>query len=272
MATLTEPAPAPTRRTPLAIRRTLLVIAALIALFLVAAGTYNLLDLASRHTTTAQASYDNVHELVVDDASDVRLTGAPAGDPLRVDTHIIEGLREPRRSAERTAGGGLRLSSSCPGFLGGQCGIDYEIRVPAGTTVSVRASAGDVRAEDLETTQPLVLHTSAGDVSASDVSAPSIELSSSAGDVEARRLSGDRIELDSSAGDVVASLATPAERLLAHSSAGDVELLVPDTVYSVDATSSAGDVDADNVRTDPASPRSITANSSAGDVRVTARR
>jgi hypothetical protein len=272
MATVTEPAPVPARRTPLAIRRALLVIAGLVALFLVALGTYNLLDLASRHTTTAQASYDNVHALVVEDASDVRLTSAPAGDPLRVVTHITEGLREPGRSAERTGGGGLRLSSSCPGFFGGQCSVDYEIRVPAGTTVNVSASAGDVSAEDLKTTQPLELHTSAGDVSATGVSAPSIELSSSSGDVQARRLSGDRIELDSSAGDVVASLETPAEQLLAHSSAGDVELLVPDAVYRVDATSSAGDADADNVRTDPESPRSITAHSSAGDVRVTARR
>lgn len=270
MSTVTQPAPA--RRTPLPIRRALLVVAALVALFLVVAGTYNLLDLASRHTTTAQASYGNVHELVVEDASDVRLTGAPSGAPLQVVTHITEGLREPGRSAERTAGGGLRLSSYCPGFFGGQCSVDYEIRVPAGTAVSVAAGAGDVDAEDLTTEQPLVLHSSAGDVSATGVSAPSIELSSSAGDVQARRLSGDQIELDSSAGDVVAALETPAERLLAESSAGDVELLVPDAVYRVDATSSAGDVDADNVRTDPASQRAITARSSAGDVRVTARR
>jgi len=270
MTAFTQPAPA--RRTPLPVRRVLLAVAALLALFLVATGAYNLLDVASRHTTTQQASYGNVRELVVDDASDVRLTGAPAGAPLQVVTHITEGLREPGRSAERTAAGGLRLSSGCPGFFGGQCSVDYEIRVPAGTVVNVEASEGDVVAEDLTTTEPLVLHTSAGDVRATDVTAPSIVLSSSAGDVRARGLSGERIEADSSAGDVVASLKTPAERLLAHSSAGDVELLVPNAVYRVEASSSAGEADASNVRTDPDAPRAITAHSSAGDVLIAARR
>jgi hypothetical protein len=268
VSTLTQPAPA--RRTPLPVRRALLVVAALTALFLVATGAYNLLDVASRHTTTKQASFASVRELVVEDAGDVRLTGAPAGAPLRVVTRITEGVREPGRSAVRTAGGGLRLSSSCPGFFGGQCGVDYEISVPAGTAVRVDASEGDVAAEDLTTTRPLVLHSSAGDVRATDVAAPSIALSSSAGDVQARELSGERIEAGSSAGDVVASIKTPAERLLAHSSAGNVELLVPNAIYRVDATSSAGDVDADSVRTDPSAPRTITAHSSAGDVRIAA--
>jgi DUF4097 and DUF4098 domain-containing protein YvlB len=185
---------------------------------------------------------------------------------------VTEGLRAPGRSAERTAAGELRLSSSCPGFFGGQCAVDYTIRVPSGTVVRAEADAGDVVAERLTATEPLVLGTSAGDITASDVTAPSIELSSSAGDVEARDLSAERIDLHSSAGDVVASLATPARRLVAESSAGDVELLVPNAVYRVDATSSAGDVDAGALRTDPSAQRAITAHSSAGDVRVAARR
>jgi hypothetical protein len=271
MSTLTHAAP-PARRTPLPVRRALLVVAALLALFLVATGTYNVLDLASRHTTTERSSYADVRALVVEDASDVRLTGAPAGAPLEVLAHVTEGLRAPSRSAERAADGGLRLSSSCPGFFGGQCGVDYEIRVPSGTVVNVQASAGDVVAEDLATTRPVKLSTSAGDVTAVGVSAPSITLTSSGGDVQARGLSAERVDAESSAGDVVAALKTPAEQLLADSSAGDVELLVPDAVYRVDATSSAGDVDASNVSTDPASSRRITAHSSAGDVRVTARR
>jgi len=262
--------PAPAHRTPLAIRRALFVAAALLGLFLVLVGAFNIVDVASRKTTTASASYDGVRTLVIDGASDVRLTGAGEGAALEVVTRSTEGLRGPDSSVERGAGGELRLSSSCPNLFTSQCGVDYTISVPSGTVVRAEADAGDVTAERLRTTEPLVLDTSAGDVEASDVTAPSITLSSSAGDIEARGLSADSVRLESSAGDVVASLATPAEELFADSSAGDVELLVPNEIYRIDATSSAGDVDAGALRTDPSAQRSITAHSSAGDVLVAA--
>jgi hypothetical protein len=270
LSTLAKPAPA--YRTPPAIRRALLAAAGLLALALVALGTYNLLDLAARHTTTQRATYDGVRALVIDGASDVSLTSAPAGAPVQVLARVTEGLRSPSRSAERGGDGTLTLSDSCPAFLGGQCGVSYEIRVPSGTLVRAEADAGDVVAENLVSTQPVELGSSAGDVTAIDVTAPSITLSSSAGDVEARRLSAGRIDAGSSAGDVLLSLRTPAERLSAESSAGDVDIVVPDAVYRLDATTSAGDVDSGGIRTDPDSPRTISAHSSAGDVTVAAAR
>jgi hypothetical protein len=268
--TVTQPAPA--RRTPLAIRRALLAVAGLVALFLVATVTIGILDLAARQTTTERATYDGVRALVVEDASDIRLNRAPAGAPLEVRARVTECLRKPDRSAQREGDGTLRLSSSCPAFFGGSCSVDYEISVPSGTLVRARAAGGDVVAEDLVSTEPIELKSSAGDVTVTDVRAPVVRLSSSAGDVDARGLSAERIEADSSAGDVLVALATPAERLLAHSSAGDVDVVVPDAIYRIDATSSAGDVDAGEIRTDPDAPRTITARSSAGDVSVAARR
>jgi Putative adhesin len=263
--------PAAPRRTPARIRLALATVAALLAVGLVGFGTYNLLDVASRNTTTERASYDGVSSLVVDDAGDVRLIGAPSGAPVEVIARVTEGLHTPDRSAERGADGTLRLSASCPGPPGGQCDVSYEIRVPSGTPASVHSDNGDVMAEDVVSDRPIVLDSSAGDVEAIDVSAPSIALSPSAGDVEASGLSAARIEAESSAGDVVMALRTPAERLVADSSAGDVELLVPDAVYRLDASSSAGDVETTTVSTDPGSERAITAHSSAGDVRVAAR-
>lgn len=264
--------PAPARRTPLRIRRALLVLAALLALLLVAMGTINVLDLLARNTTTERASYDGVRALVIEDASDVRLTRAPAGAPVQVLAHVTEGLRTPERSAQREGDGTLRLSSSCASFFGGFCDVDYEIRVPSGTLVRARANGGDIVASDLVSGRPVDLESSAGDVTATDVSAPAVRLSSSAGDVSARGLSAERVEVDSSAGDVSVALATPAEQLLAESSAGDVDVLVPNAVYRLDATSSAGDVNSAEISTNPTSPRTITAHSSGGDVSVAARR
>ena len=270
MPTATQPAPAP--RTPLPVRRALLAVAGLLALMTVAFTAVNLLDLASRHTTTERASYDGVRALVVEDASDVLLSSAPRGAPLQVIARVTEGLRKPERSAQREGDGTLRLSSSCPAFFGGQCGVDYELRVPSGTVVHAESAGGDIVAEDLVSTRPIELDSSAGDVTATDVSAPLVRLSSSAGDVTARGLSAGQVDEKSSAGDVAVALATPADRLLAHSSAGDVDVVVPDAVYRVEATSSAGDVEAGDIRTDPAARRTIAATSSAGDVHVVARR
>jgi hypothetical protein len=255
-----------------AVRRALLVIAGVLGLAMVASTSFMLLDLAARHTSTQRATFDGVRALVVEDASDVRITSAPAGAPVTVLARVTEGLRGPRRSAARLGDGTLRLSASCPGFFGGQCGVDYEIRVPSGTLVRAESNGGDVVAEDLEATQPVALHSSAGDVTALNVTAPSITLSSSAGDVGGGGLSARRIKAESSAGDVTLALRTPATSVLADSSAGDVDVLLPDAVYRVDATSSAGDVDSSSVRTDPDSPRAVTAHSSAGDVHVAARR
>ena len=244
MSTLTQPAP--TRRTPLPVRRALLVVAGALAFALVAMGAYNLLDLAARHTTTERARYGDVRALVVDDARGIRLTAAPAGAPLQVVARVTEGLTSPKRSAVRESDGTLRLSSSCAFIFEDRCEVSYEIRVPSGTLVRAHSSAGDVVAEDLIASRPVELHSSAGDVVAVDVSA--------------------------SAGDVVVSLRSPARRLLADSGAGDVDVLVPDRAYRLDATSSAGDVDTAELRNDPGSDRSITVHSSAGDVHVAAQR
>jgi hypothetical protein len=262
--------PAPARRTPRPVRRALLAVASLFALVMVAFGAYSLLDLASRHTTTERASYDGVRTLSIEDASDVRLVGTAEGESLQVVARVTEGLGSPGRSVERLGGGELRLSSSCSSFAGNWCGVDYEVRVPSGTVVRAEAGSGDIVAEDLTTDEPLTLASSAGDVTAIDVTAPAIRLTSSAGDVRGRELSAERIDARSSAGDVTASLRTVPDRLLAESSAGDVELLVPNAVYDLVASSSGGDVDT-RVRSDPNARRELTARSSAGDVRVAAR-
>ena len=264
------PAPAP-YRTPASVRLALYAVFALLGVFLVVVGTISLLDLAARKTTTDVKSYAGVEKLVIEDASDVRLTSAPAGAELRVRAKVTEGLRTPERDVQESDGT-LRLSSSCGFLFGGNCGVDYEIAVPAGTAVDVDASAGDVHAEDLTSTVPVRLESSAGDVTAVDVTAPELTLSSSAGDVDARGVRAERVTGESSAGDVFLSLRTPPQRLDANSSAGDVEIVLPDAAYRVDASSSAGDVDTRRVDTDSSSPRIVNARSSAGDVQIEARR
>jgi hypothetical protein len=272
MTTQTQPATPAPYRTPAPLRLALYVLFGLCGVVMVVAGTISLLDQAARETTTEVTSYSGIDRLLVDDASDVTLTSAPAGGRLVVRERVTEGLQSPDRDVSQD-GGTLTLSSSC-GFLfaGDNCNVDYEIAVPPGTAVRVDASGGDVRAEDLRSSVPVELESSAGDVSLTDVTAPELLLSSSAGDVDATDVRADRVIAESSAGDVSLSLRSAPTRVDADSSAGDVEIVVPDEVYSVDASSSAGDVDTRRVRNDPSSDRAIRARSSAGDVTVEARR
>jgi hypothetical protein len=268
----TAPAPAP-YRTPRSVRRALMLLGAVVALLLVAGGTLNLLELATRHTTTEVETFRDVKALVIDDDSDIRLTSAPAGAPLEVRARVTEALVSPERQATRSDDGTLRLASSCsPGFFAGWCGVDYEIRVPAGTAIRARTSAGDVTAQNLRATQAAELHSSAGDITVTGATAPALRISTDAGDVRASGISAGKVTADSSAGDIEVSLAGFAEELDVRSSAGDIDIVVPDGVYRVQTRTSAGDVDDREIRTSPTAPRSIRAVTSAGDIRIEARR
>jgi hypothetical protein len=264
MSTTTAP-----YRTPRAVRRALTVLAALVALALVAQGALSLLQVATRHTTTEVASYRGVSALVIDDDSDVRLTSAPAGSPLEVRARVTEALVAPERRVRRDDDGTLRLSSSCsPGYFSEFCGVDYDIRVPAGTAIRARTGAGDVVAENLRTILPVELRSSAGDITVLGAVTPALRLRTSAGDVRASGVRADDVSARSSAGDVTLSLLGPAELLDAQTSAGDVDLVVPDASYRVETSTSAGTVDDQGIRRSSEASRRIRAVTSAGDIRI----
>jgi hypothetical protein len=180
-----------------------MALAALAALAIVALTAYGALDLAARHTTERRDTYTGVRTLVIDGASDVHLTGAPAGRPLDVVSQLTEGLRSPHRQVRRHGGGELALSGNCPGLLGGSC---------------------NVRADRVK------FHSSAGDVFVSLLSpATLLDADSSAGDVElVVPNAAYRVDAASSAGDVddsgVRTDPSAARSITARSSAGDVRI------------------------------------------------
>jgi hypothetical protein len=269
MSATTAPLPRQ-RRTPRWLRITLVVIVAVIAVATIGNGAWTLLALSARHTFETTSAYGGIRTLTVENnAGDVDLVSAPAGAPVRVVAKITRGLDQPHRAAVREAGGGLRLTASCPSdFNDVSCNVDYRVAVPQGTRLVVQSSAGDVALHDYTTHGPLNVSSSAGDVSATRVTAASVRLHSSAGDVRGSALTAPVVHGDSSAGDVHLDLLTAPRSLTATSSAGDVRLTVPNAVYAVTASSSAGAVTDDGVRRDPRSPRKITAKSSAGDVSI----
>jgi Putative adhesin len=247
MNAATETAPIPAPRTPRGLRLVLAAVGGVLGIALVIYGAYSLLSVGASDKFDAHASYEGVRSVTIDKSGgDVELTAAPAGSPVRVTEHVTRSFSEPTRRAERTTGGGLRLSVSCGFQAADQCRVDYEISVPAGTRVNVSTSGDDIVAEG--------------------VRAASLSLSSSGGDVTARGIRAEEVSLESSGGSVSLAAVTAPRSLSATSSGGDVHLAVPDVSYALDVASSGGSVDDRAVHRDPDSPRRINAESSGGDV------
>src|SRR5215208_5596236 len=172
---------------------------------------------------------------------------------------------------QRFGGGSLVLTSSCGWVVGNSCGVDYEVRVPAGTRADVQGGAGDVRAEELRSSRPVRIEASSGDIDVAGVRAPALRLHAGSGDIHASDVRAADVRAGGASGDVHVSLGGPADRLKAIASSGDVHLEVPDAVYRLDTAAGSGDVHAEAVRTSPGARRSISASTDSGDVHIAVR-
>jgi hypothetical protein len=250
----------PSRRT----RRVVLWISALVAIVSIAFGAVSLADLLahSRREQTLSFPVTKVLEVRTDGSVTVR---AAAVEHITVVRRIDRGFRHPAYTAG-VVGDRLVLTGSCPVMVNQWCRVSYTVEVPATTTVTVHADAGGVTVTGID--GDLDLSSSAGSVTVTDASG-AVRAHSSAGSVTADHLRAADVDASSSAGRVSLSFAVPPSSVVAHSSAGSVEVVVPDdeTAYRVDASSSAGSESVD-VRTDPASTRTIEVSSSAGSVRI----
>lgn len=200
------------------------------------------------------------------------------------------------KAAERTARvrDGVLTLDSC-GKRG--CWIDYEVTVPAGTTVdgglesgsadisgvakvnlrsesgevSVRDVAGAVNVESQSGTVTVagvdgavVVSAESGNVTTDDVRGD-VTLHVSSGNVEAYGLGG-KADVESDSGQVVVELTTAADvRVQAES--GNVEVTVPDGAYRVATSADSGNVDSE-IDDDPAGGHRIDLRTDSGNISV----
>ncbi|MCE0766782.1 DUF4097 domain-containing protein [Pseudonocardia kujensis] len=181
---------------------------------------------------------------VVSDAGDVTLRSGPEGAST-VD-HETRWTGPRPELTQQLAGGVLRITAHCP-EPGERCETRLTVTVPAGAASSVDLGAGDVVVSDLTGEH---------------------ELRTAGGDVTGTGLAGPRVSAHSTAGDVELTFAAPPTAVVAESTAGDVGVLVPlGPVYRVDAGTTVGSVEV-GVADDPGAAATISAHSTAGDVRV----
>jgi hypothetical protein len=198
----------------------------------------------------------------------ITVLGAPdgAGPGVDVEMEVSRGLHAPSHS-ETLVGDRLVLRSGCAWFVSSWCSIDYVITVPEGVSVVARSDSGDVSVSNVH--GDIQLSSSSGWIEVRDVVAGRAVLDADSGDVTVDGLAADSIEASSDSGSVTLLLDSSPTSIRATADSGDVQIALPDTpdAYRVDVSSDSGDTSAD-IRTDPASGRSIQASSDSGDVTV----
>ena len=223
------------------------LLAVLLALGMVVLGALNIIGSLGQDSKRVRHTYSGVRVVDVHVSAESVEVREGRGETTRLDRSITWSLRTPT-VVQRQVGDRLEVTSHCPFSIGRGCSGHVLLVVPPGTEVHARSSAGSVRATGLTGV---------------------VELSSSAGSVSGTGLRSTEVAASSSAGSTKVAFVAPPRRVDATSSAGSVEVVVPrgSAAYLVDAGSSAGSSNVD-VRTDPASDRTIRAHSSAGSVTV----
>jgi hypothetical protein len=217
-----------------------------------------------------------------------------AGDKPEVKREVHYADDKPGEDTFRVKDGVLQLDSCNTS----NCSIDYEVVVPADTTVAgqldsgtadisgvaevnVRSSSGEVTVGDVA--GGVNIEAESGSVNLSDiggtvtakaesgsVSADGVRgdltLEVSSGSVEARGIGG-TTEVDASSGSVVVEL-TSVENVRVKADSGNVELSVPGGAYKLVTSTDSGKVDSE-IEDDPAADHRIDLHTDSGNIEVT---
>jgi hypothetical protein len=245
-----------------------------------------LIDLAStrteRPTTQTFGKENPVGALVIRTDGQIHIIGKPIGSTaITVETQTRYGAR--RSTVTKTLSGKtLTLKGNCPVILSATCFVDFTIRVPMTVKVDAHSNSSAVRVESMASeirasssggsvsvdkcTGHQVLYSSGGSVTMRH-SGGSVDADSTAGEVSGTDLSAKSVIAKSSSGKVALAFDQPPQVVNATSSASSVTVIVPpdSSTYVVIANGQSSEI---GVKTDPASTRSIKANSSAGPVSV----
>lgn len=245
--TASPSAPAPPRRTG---RRVVSVLAVVVGLLLVLVGVDRLAW--GTDTTTQTIDATDLDAITVDvRAGRIEVTAVDRDD-VAVTAHASSGLLGRADVNVRRGADGLLLHGDCDGVPGRRCRIAFEVEVPRDLdgTLRVRTLAGEVDLRGLQTAVDLT--TRAGAVRLVDFDGPVARVETTAGS----------IEVDAGAATRHLDLATTA---------GSIEVVVDDAEpLRVSATTTVGN-QALQVNQAADAERTLTAHTTAGEVRVTGR-
>ncbi|MGF1430481.1 DUF4097 family beta strand repeat-containing protein [Kitasatospora sp. LaBMicrA B282] len=196
---------------------------------------------ADQHKEVSYGISQPVKKLVVKgDTGAVDVVGG--GDAVTVTEHQTYKDGQPATTHRVSADGTLTLTYDCR-----NCGVGYDVHVPAGTVVELTEDTGDIELSGLT-----------ADVQA-DVDT---------GQIRATGLGADKARLHTGTGSVTAAFTARPTAVDAHTETGSISITVPQGVgYAVSAGAQTGSVDV-SVPQDGSTGRTINAHTETGSVSV----
>lgn len=179
-------------------------------------------------------------------SSDVRVLGGAAPGTIEVTRHLSWGPGGSQPQPDETwSGTTLEISSDCDGSFLAWCSIDYDLRVPDTTNVSIDVGSGDI-----------------------SVGGPldAVSMETGSGDIDAGSLESQNLVAKTGSGNIDLDLVSPPSSATLRTGSGDVDVQLPRGVsYAVDVHTGSGDQEID-IPTDPGSAHKIAAETGSGDV------
>ncbi|OXY86211.1 hypothetical protein BEK98_44770 [Streptomyces diastatochromogenes] len=138
---------------------------------------------------------------------------------------------KPSGTSFSVKNGVLRLSG-----CGKNCGVEYDVKVPAGLPVTGGTSNGSLALTDVGTVD---VHTTNGEITVNSATGP-VKLRTSNGDVNVKDVKGGGIDTQTSNGEVTIQTATP-QNIKARTTNGSLTVTAPPAQYQISANDSHGD-------------------------------
>jgi hypothetical protein len=230
-------------------------------------GTFNVVDLLAHEVRTVSETIDAEGLSMIDidnTIGRVVVTGTDT-DQITIVARVSDGLRATGNS-HRVAGDRLEIRGTCPLFGSMWCSVDYRIEVPAGIDLDIDVDDDGVEVVDMR--GALTIDNDNGSIEILGADGP-LRATTDNGSIHATGVRSETVSADSDNGSVQIVMVTPSQQLQATTDNGSVTVVLPNTpdAYAVNVGTDNGRVRND-VRTDPASTRTITLTSDNGNVTV----
>lgn len=165
---------------------------------------------------------------------------------------------------EKWTGEQLRITADCPDNVG-NCSVDYIVYAPSSVTVHAETQSGNVKLLGMEGAANL--GTESGNIETAD-NKGSLKARTSSGNITALRVAGSDVDAQVDSGNVELEFVAAPNKVVARSSSGNIEVAVSaQQKYAVRAETDSGRREV-SAPQDSASPRTIDAQTSSGNVTV----